>query len=352
MMPLLEPQNDEQPEVSIADVAKAAGVSISTVSRVLNNKPDVAQKTRARVQRVIHELGYTPYVQTIQQSKTNTISLHYPLLSQTRLEVTDIELDFILGASSAAGEENFALNLLTRDLSAPELLELYRTGQLRGIILMETTLEDWRVQLLRSSNCPFVMIGRCADNKDLSYIDLDLEGAVIQAFEHLITLGHRHIGFLGFPVSVHERELSSAHRVQAGYERVVLQNNLPIYYRHVDFGVQYAYQAACELLDEAPGLTAVVMAYSATVVGLVQALQERNRSVPEDFSIVGIGPGKIANLLHPALSSVDFPFHQVGHQAAKMLMHQIEDGTSGVQQILVPPQLVVRETSGPRQKEV
>ena len=351
MTPLFEPEADEQTEISIADVAKAAGVSISTVSRVLNNKPDVAKKTRARVQRVIDELGYTPYVQTVQQNKTNTISLHYPLLSQTRLEVTDIELDFILGASSAAGEENFALNLLTRDLSGPELLDLYRTGQLRGLILMETTLEDWRVQLLRGSDCPFVMIGRCADNKDLSYIDLDLEGAVIQAFEHLITLGHRQIGFLGFPASVHKRELSSAHRLQTGYERVVWQYDLPVYYRHVDFGVQYAYQAACDLLDEAPDLTAVVMAYSGTVVGLIRALQERNRSVPQDFSIVGIGPGKIANLLHPALSSVDFPFHQVGYQAAKMLMHQIAEGPSGVQQVLVPPQLIVRETSGPVQKE-
>jgi len=351
MTPVFEPEPDEQSEISIADVAKAAGVSISTVSRVLNKKPDVAKKTRARVRRVINELGYTPYVQTVQQSKTNAISLHYPLLSQPRLEVTDIELDFILGASSAAGEENFALNLLTRDLSAPEMLELYRTGQLRGIILMETTLEDWRVQLLRGSDCPFVMIGRCADNQDLSYIDLDLEGAVIQAFEHLITLGHRQIGFLGFPASVHERKLSSAHRVQTGYERVVWQYNLPLYYRHVDFGVQYAYQAACDLLDEAPDLTAMVMAYSGTVVGLIRALQERNRSVPQDFSIVGIGPGKIANLLHPALSSVDFPFHQVGYQAAKMLMHQIAEGPSGVQQILVPPQLIVRETSGLVQKE-
>ncbi|WP_119066491.1 LacI family DNA-binding transcriptional regulator [Aggregatilinea lenta] len=352
MMPLFGPETDEQSEISIADVAKAAGVSISTVSRVLNNKPDVAKKTRVRVQRVINELGYTPYVQTVQQSKTNTISLHYPLLSQTRLEVTDIELDFILGASSAAGEENFALNLLTRDLSAPEMLDLYRTGQLRGIVLMETTLEDWRVQLLRSSDCPFVMIGRCADNKDLSYIDLDLEGAVIQAFEHLIALGHQQIGFLGFPASKHERELSSAHWLQTGYERVARQYSLPLYYRHVDFGVQYAYQAACDLLDEAPDLTAMVMAYSGTVVGLIRALQERNRSVPKDFSIVGIGPGKIANLLHPLLSSVDFPFHQVGYQAAKMLMHQIAEGTSGVQQILVPPQLVVRETSGRFQKEV
>jgi DNA-binding LacI/PurR family transcriptional regulator len=352
MMPRLGSETNEQSEISIADVARVAGVSISTVSRVLNNKPDVAQKTRSHVQRVIHELGYTPYVQTIQQSKTNTLSLHYPLQSQTRLEVTDIELDFILGASSASGEETFALNLLTRDLSTYELLDAYRTGQIQGMILMETTLEDWRVQLLREYNYPFVMIGRCTDNKGLSYIDLDLEGAVTQAFEHLIALGHRQIGFLGFPASLHKRGLSSAHQLQIGYERVVVRNNLPAYYRHVDFGVQYAYQAACDLLDEAPGLTAVVMAYSATVVGLIRALQERNRSVPEDFSMVGIAPGKIASLLHPALCSVDFPFQQVGYQAAKMLMQQIAEGTSGVQQILIPPQLIVRETTGPLQKEV
>lgn len=351
MTPIFEPEFDEQSEISIADVAKAAGVSISTVSRVLNNKPDVAKKTRARIQRVINELGYTPYVQTVQQNKTNTISLHYPLQSQTRLEVTDIELDFMLGASSAAGEEAFALNLLTRDLSISELLDVYRTGQIRGMILMETTLEDWRVQLLREYDYPFVMIGRCADNKDLSYIDLDLEGAVQQAFEHLIALGHRQIGFLGFPASIHEHELSSAHWVQVGYERVVQQYDLPVYQHHADLGVQFAYQSACELLDTAPDLTAMVMAYSASVVGLFRALQERGRSVPEDFSIVGIGPGKIANLLHPALSSVDFPFQQVGYQAAQMLIRQLDEGTPGVQQILVPPRLTVRETSA-SQKEV
>lgn len=351
-MPSFTPEPDELSEISIADVARAAGVSISTVSRVLNNKPDVAKKTRARVQQVIDEMGYVPYVQTVQQSKTNTVALHYPLQLQTRLEVTDIELDFILGASSAAGEDNFTLNLLTRDLSATEMLDLYRTGQFRGMILMETTLEDWRVPLLRDSGCPFVMIGRCADNHDLSYIDLDLEGAVIQAFEHLISLGHREIGFLGFPASIHKRELSSAYRLRAGYEQVVLKNSLPVYYRDVDFGVQYAYQATCDLLDETPGLTAIVMAYSATVIGLIRALQERNRSVPEDFSIVGIAPGKIANLLHPTLSSVDFPFHRVGYQAAQMLIHQIEEDNPGVQQILVPPRLLIRETSGPFRKEV
>jgi DNA-binding LacI/PurR family transcriptional regulator len=352
MMPPFDPEADELSEINIADVAKAAGVSISTVSRVLNNKPDVAKKTRARVQRVINDLGYTPYVQTVQQSKTNTISLHYPLQSQIRLEVTDIELDFMLGASSAAGESAFALNLLTRDLSIHELLDVYRTGQIRGMILMETTLEDWRVQRLREYDYPFVMIGRCADNEDLSYIDLDLEGAVVQAFEHLLALGHQQIGFMGFPANIHEHELSSAHWMQVGYERIVQQYDLPVYQRHVDFGVQFAYQAACELLDTTPDLTAMVMAYSATVVGLLRALQERGRSAPEDFSIVGIGPGKIANLLHPALSSVDFPFQQVGYQAAQMLIRQLAESTPGVQQILVPPRLTVRETSGPLQKEV
>jgi DNA-binding LacI/PurR family transcriptional regulator len=84
---------------------------------------------------------------------------------------------------------------------------------------------------------------------------------------------------------------------------------------------------------------------------LIRALQERNRSVPEDFSIIGIAPGKIANLVHPALSSVDFPLYQVGYQAAQMLMHQITEDFSGVQQILIPPRLSVRQTCGPIQKE-
>jgi DNA-binding LacI/PurR family transcriptional regulator len=348
-MATFDPAPDDPSEVSIYDVAKAAGVSVSTVSRVLNDKPDVAKKTRARVQRVINELGYIPYVQTIQQntSRTNTIALLYPLQTQSRLEMTDIELDFMLGVSTAAGEANYALNLMTRDIDETELLELYRSGQVRGVILMETSLDDWRVRLLRQNGYPFVMIGRCANNDGLSFIDIDLEAAVVEAFDHLIGLGHREIGFMAFPKGVYQREQTSAELMLSGYQRAIQKYDLPTYMRHVDFGTQFAYEATCDLLREAPGLTAMVMAYGATVAGLTRALQEHGKSVPDNFSVVGVASGKIASLTHPALSSSDFPFQSVGYQAANMLIDNLSRSRPGVQQIIVPPQLTLRETTGP-----
>lgn len=347
MSPFEPEKRDEHADVSIHDVARAAGVSVSTVSRVLNDKPDVAKKTRARVQRVIDEMGYTPFVQTFQPNavNTNTIALHYPLQRQSRLEVTDVELDFILGASSAAGDERFALNLLTRDVTENELLDLYRTGQVRGVILMETTFDDWRVDLLRRYDLPFVMIGRCANNEGISYIDIDLEAAVVKAFEHLTELGHRQIGFLAFPDAVDDHQQNASELMLAGYKRVVFEHGLPTLYRHVDLGIQHAYEATHEILRENPDLTAMVMAYGATASGVTRALNEHNKSVPHDFSLIGVAVGKIAELISPTLSSVDFPLQNVGFQAAKMLINNLSSSTPRVQQLIVPPQLNARETT-------
>lgn len=347
MAPTEPKKRDEHADISIHDVAKAAGVSVSTVSRVLNDKPDVAKKTRARVQRVIDEMGYTPFVQIFQPAavNTNTIALHYPLQRQSRVEVTDIELDFILGASSAAGDERFALNLLTRDITENELLDLYRTGQVQGVILMETAFDDWRVNLLRRHDLPFVMIGRCANNDGISYIDIDLEAAVVKAFEHLVDLGHRQIGFLAFPHVLDDHQQNASELMLAGYKRVVYEYGLASLYRHVDFGLQHAYKATHEMLRENPDLTAMVMAYGATASGVIRALNDHNKSVPHDFSLIGIAVGKIAELISPIPSSVDFPLQNVGFQAAKMLIDNLSASMPHVQQLIVPPQLNLRETT-------
>src|SRR5512138_2422260 len=122
-------------EVTIFEVAQAAGVSITTVSRILNNKPDVSKATRQRVQQVIEALGYTPHAhaQRLAARKSRTIALLFPLERAVSL----LELDFIVGAAAAAGEENFFFNFMTAPITKSSLFGLYRSVQVDGIILME-----------------------------------------------------------------------------------------------------------------------------------------------------------------------------------------------------------------------
>src|SRR5579859_2319146 len=181
--------------ITIADVAKVAGVSIPTVSRTLNNKEYVAVETRDRVKEAIQQLGYVPHVQAqrLRGRASRTLALHYPVESPHLLRDV-VEIPYVIGTAAAAGEHGYFLNFLISQLTPDALLNMYRSNQVDGMILLQVSLDDWRVNLLRENDCAFVMIGRCANLEDLSFIDLDFETAMISAFDHLIELGHREIG--------------------------------------------------------------------------------------------------------------------------------------------------------------
>src|SRR5664279_3462510 len=206
-------------ELTIADVAKAAGVSVSTVSRILNSKQDVAATTRAHVQQVIQELGYSPQVhaQRLRAGKTRNIALVFPLKYPGNTPFNPLDMDFIVGAA-AAGNQEFFFSLLTSAVTKQSLLNLYRGAQVDGLVLMQIHVQDWRVDLLRQHGFPFTMIGHCDDNTGLTYIDLDFQAAVNVAFDHLARLGHQRIGFLGHPADLRASGYGPAVRSWRGYE--------------------------------------------------------------------------------------------------------------------------------------
>ena len=195
---LLDETADGENFITIADVAQIAGVSVSTVSRILNGKPDVAASTRTRVQQVIEELGFTPHVfaQSLAARRSRTIALMFPV---EYMSMTQLELDFFLGAAHAAEAQDYFLNLMTNPMSSASLINLYRSRQVDGTVLMQIRMRDARVQALREKKYPFVMIGRTKDNDALNFVDLDFEGALTLSFDHLVQLGHRKIGFLARP---------------------------------------------------------------------------------------------------------------------------------------------------------
>src|SRR5688500_3788199 len=159
-------------ELTISDVAKAAGVSVSTVSRILNGKLDVAEATRVRVQKIIEELGYMPHAQAqrLRAGRTRNIAFIFPLREYGNLPYNPLQTAFIVGAAEAAGEKEYYFSLHTRPLTKRSLLSLYQSAQVDGLVLMQIHTNDWRVDLLRQRGYPFVMIGHTNDNTGLSYI--------------------------------------------------------------------------------------------------------------------------------------------------------------------------------------
>lgn len=330
-------------EITIADVAREAGVSIPTVSRIVNNKPHVAEETKARVLAVIERMGFTPHAQAqrLRAGKTQNIALLFPLKTVSDLSYNALEADFILGAAAAAGDENYFFNLHTLTPSEHNLLGLFRGNQVDGVVLMQIHQQDWRVELLRSKGYPFVMIGHGADNQGLSFIDLDFAAAVKLAFDHLVTAGHREIGFLALPADLRLRGYGPAVRGWEGYQQALAAHNLPAHYREVSYAGQQMFDATLELLAAAPQLTAIVTTHELAALRIIQALSLRGRSVPDDFSVVPLMTQRIAQLCSPPMTHMEFPAYTMGYHAVNMLVRQIAGELTEPEQVLIAPPLIV-----------
>ncbi len=333
---------------TLQDVAEKAGVSIKTVSRVVNREKNVAEKTRQLVLNTIQELGYVPHIQAhrLASGKARSIVLHYPL-SNPRLLSNLIEMNFITGVALGTAEEEYYFGLMTGPLTSGGLMKFCRSAQADGLILMQIAMQDWRVELLRENDYPFVMIGRCGNNDGLTFIDLDFENAVMEAFAHLIDLGHQQIGFLTFPKEWRIKGIGPAVRALQGFKSAVTRFNRTPLYRESDLGVKRAYSAVKSLLKENSHITAFVTVHNTLAVGAITALQEMNRKVPDDCSIMGVAVGDESELIIPPLTGIEWPAHEIGHQAARMLIRQLRSTNSEPEQILVPPKLKLRHSTAP-----
>jgi DNA-binding LacI/PurR family transcriptional regulator len=332
-------------KATIRDVARVANVSVATISRILNDKPDVSEETRRKVLDVIDELGYVrnKQWQQITSGKSKVISLHYPYKLAASSQVS---LDFITGATTACEEHNYSLHLVTQSLEENSLLDLYRTNQCDGMVLMEIRMDDWRVKLLRQHNLPFVMIGRCENNEDLNFVDFDPESSMAVGVTHLMDLGHRNIGLISIIPGPDQNHYGHKTRALAGYEKVCAQYNLPKLNYEVEIGLENVKQAVLSLLKEHPETTAIVSVFDTTAAGIFSAIKSLGLNIPEDISVVGLANEHGAELTLPALTTFYFPALSMGYDAAKIMINMLEKSPKTSKQILVEPKLVIRSSTG------
>ncbi len=339
----------ESHSYTISDVARIAGVSVSTVSRSLNGKEDVAPATRQRVQQVIAQLGFKPHVQAkgLRAGKTRNVGLLFPVKSVGDVSYNALEVEFILGAAAAAEQRDFLFSLITTQVTHDSLFNFYRSAQVDGLILMEIYQEDWRIERLRNSNYPFVMIGHCDDSAGLNYIDFDFTGAVIAAFDHLAALGHKHVGFLGLPAELRQSGYGPAARGWEGYQRALLKHDVVSVYREISYNAQDIFNATLDLLNDDLALSAIVTTHEFAALSILQALKEQDRDVPMDCSVVAIMPERLEEVMNPPMTHIKFPAYRMGFEALSMLIRLVEGEFEAEEQILISPELVVRGSTAP-----
>ena len=331
----------------IEDIARAAGVSVSTVSRILNNHRDVSARTRSRVLEVIDATGYTPHphARRLASGKSDTIALVYPF---TSMQNDDTLLEFIVAVNEVAEANSFFFNLSTRKVTREQLLSIYGAGHVGGIILMQICLDDWRVEFLKRHEFPFVMIGRTKECEDLWYVDFDFEGMMLSIFDLLVGLGHRRIGYLARHEALRAQGFGPAVREMRGYEASLMKHGLASNWVSTKANFVSCYDATRELLRRDPALTAIVTTWGQGATGVIEALRGARRHIPGDVSVVCSDcTEKFAQSTFPAVTSIQLPADKLGAAAAQMLVRRLKENPSTPEHLTLLPEVSVRASTAP-----
>lgn len=317
--------------VTIADVARHAGVSPSTVSYVLSGKRTISPATRARVLESVRALGFHPHAgaRSLAGNRSNVIALALPLRAGMNVPVVMQFAAAALTAARACGQD---VLLLTADEGANGLRRMAGSAMVDGLILMDVETHDQRVPTLRELDRPSVLIGLPAGPAGLTCVDLDFERAGALCVEHLAGLGHRRIVLLGAPQAVYDRDTGFARRTRQGVQAAASRFGVIASVQ----AVEAVYPAALAAVEGSAGATALIVHNEGVVDHVLTALRSLGLRVPQDVSVLAICPDDVATAATPWLTNVNIPAGQVGRLAVELLMARLAGAEVAGTTLLTP----------------
>jgi DNA-binding LacI/PurR family transcriptional regulator len=327
---------------TINDVARAAGVSPSTVSYVLSGRRPISAQTRARVQAAIAELGFHPHAgaRALASSKTNVLALVVPLRVDVNVPVI---MQFATAVVTTARTHNHDVLLLTKDEGTAGLERVANSTMVDALIVMDVERDDLRIPALEKLKQPSVLIGLPADPAGIACVDLDFAGAAREALEHLAWHGHRRIALVGPSPAVYRRGTSYAERFLAGFDSTSAALGLQTLAHPCEPGPEGVRQCLADIDAELPGATALVVHNEEVLRVVLDELRASGRQVPSDISVVAVCPRDVALSMPIPLTSIDIPSHDVGGLAVETAM-KLLDGRHTEPVRLLAPTLVERES--------
>jgi DNA-binding LacI/PurR family transcriptional regulator len=339
------------PQLTIEDIARLAGVSRSTVSRVINGQPSVRAAVRNRVQEVIEAHGYTPQAAARQlvTQRTRTIGLILPDMSYN-LFANPIFALMGQGVSQGCAQAGYVSMQFMgqRDIEEQAFFNILRSRHFDGVILISGEYDDPCPTFLQNAGIPYVRIGRDPRHDDLKYVDIDNVQAARTAVEHLIKLGHRRIAVIKGLV----RDTSSADRYE-GYKQALEEADIPLDEELVcegDWTAACGYTHTQRLLQMPEPPTALFSSNDIMVAGVVRAAHECGVKVPGDLAIVGFDDLDQTTMIFPELTTIRQPCVEMGMRAAQLLIEQLDEENTRPAHIILPTTLIIRQSCGFRQR--
>lgn len=334
---------------TLKSIAKATGFSVTTVSRALGGYDDVNADTRRIILEEARNQGYEPNLNArlLQQQRTQTIGLIIPI-SGPRLPDPFFS-EFVAGVSTEAADSGYDLLLSTDQIGDSEI-EHYRRivsrNRVDGLVLARIRRQDPRIEYLQQTSTPFVTFGRTDQATGYTYIDVDGIAGQAALTEHFITLGHRRIAYIAPPLHL----MFAEYRLQ-GYKQALERSGIvvdPALIIPGDLSEGSGREIADSLLDLPQPPTAIMTGNDLMAFGVMSALQARGLRIGEDVAVGGFDDVPSAEHFHPGLTTVHQPIYEIGQQLTQLLLKMIAGQSPAITQHLVEPQVIIRNSSGPK----
>lgn len=330
---------------TIKDVAKKAGVAVSTVSYALSGTRPIGDDTRQRILQAVEDLNYHPnkLARSMINKRTRIVALLFPAATMSTLE--DLPIEFIISVTNTAYEHDYGLLLFTHPINELEIMRFIHQGLVDGVILMEVLSHDPRVELMKRSGYPFTLIGRCKNNDGISFVDMDFFEANRLAVEHLVALKHEKIAVLQPILHSGIGQLNYIAEAIRGFQETALSLRVQGTTYSCEPTFRGGYETMQNLLETQPDITAAIVGNDLVYGGVYQALQDKGLKVPEDFSVIASISSRSAEKYTPKVTTVSIPSLKMGTLGTEFLIKQLEDSSFEPQQVLLQPEFVVRQST-------
>lgn len=329
--------------VTIKDVAKLAEVSISTVSRVINNSASVSPEVRRRVLAAIDELGYKPnqVARSLVTKKSNLIGVI----------VTDIGNSYVAQMMRGIEEVGRMYNydiLLSSSYGNPKtelkFAELLRSKQVEGIVLISEDVNEAVIETIEEFNIPFVYLNKYYKVSNLPSVSIDNYEASFMMTKYLLELGHENILY----ITVNDDKVGSVEKDKIeGYRKAMEEfKKDELILSAKDFTVEAGYDMgnALEKLIDERNITAVFCCQDEIAIGFINYCYDSNIQVPKDISICGYGDTKMASIYRPSITTIKEPYYDIGAVAIRRIIKELKGDKIEEPSIYLPIQLIKRES--------
>lgn len=326
---------------TIKDVAKAANVSVATVSRVLHNLNGYSDKTKVKVLEAVEELGYYPnaIARGLINKRTQTLGVLFPNVS------SGFTSQLLYGIEEAANERGYSVivcNTAEDGKRTMKYLQVLREKQVDGVVFTSELLKDEYYRQLKDMKMPVVLVNTHSAKYSIPYVKVDDRQASYQATAYLIEKGHNDIAMIaGTPWDT----VAGIPRVE-GYRQALTDHGIPFDEAKIAYGnfhMESGRTAMAKLLEEAPAFTALFAASDEMAIGAMGMAFEKGIKVPEELSIIGYDDLNLAKIIFPPLTTIHQPLTEMGRLAVEKLISLIEE-SGEVPSSIVSHSIVERRT--------